>query len=144
MKLPQFLESLEDNLHNFVEYSSNLDLSDPELQKHMIFTQSEYTRNLLKRGENNSYDLILICWDTDSESPIHSHLGSECFVRVLSGHLLEKIYKVNSVVLHQQSESILCPGDTTFINDNIGVHRMSCVNKAISLHLYVPSIEFLR
>lgn len=34
----------------------------------------------------------MLCWNPHQESPIHSHSGSECFMRVLRGDLVESQY----------------------------------------------------
>ena len=40
----------------------------------MMMIRTQYTRNLV--GYNNSFTLLMLCWDRGQESPIHDHAGS--------------------------------------------------------------------
>ena len=51
-----------------------------------------YTRTLLDKG-NGHYNLMLLCWNTGQESPIHNHPNSHCFMKTLKGKIHEEVYK---------------------------------------------------
>jgi len=57
----------------------------------LLILQKKYTRNLIATDERN-FALMLLCWNPQRGSPIHSHAGSECLLRVLRGQLLESSY----------------------------------------------------
>lgn len=92
--------------------------------------------------------MMTICWSPGSCSPIHSHAGAHCFVRVLSGRIDEAIYTkpidANSQQpLDLQLSRTLSTGDTVYLRDDIGIHRMENTFKegAITLHLYSPPYD---
>jgi predicted metal-dependent enzyme (double-stranded beta helix superfamily) len=59
--------------------------------KYKVFNEEKsYTRNLIV--ENDAYSLILLCWNPKKFSPIHSHGGANCFVRIIEGTLTEHFY----------------------------------------------------
>ena len=50
---------------------------------HLITLCDRYTRNLV--GENDQFNLILLCWSEGNASSIHDHTGSECIMKCLQG-----------------------------------------------------------
>lgn len=63
-------------------------------------------------------------------------------MRVLSGSIEETLYG-SSPDLSVKRSTILCNGESSYINDAIGLHRIankSGVVPAVSLHLYSPPI----
>jgi cysteine dioxygenase len=102
---------------------------------------------------------MLLCWEKGQGSPIHDHAGSSCWVKVLSGELLEVLYEspgsggggtggatgggrmqVKSTSKVKASARGDCC-DMSYMNDTKGVHsirNMSCTEVAVSLHIYAP------
>src|SRR5262249_46158871 len=50
-----------------------------------------YTRNLVYR--NDLFELIALCWEAGSQSPIHNHAGQLCWVTIQQGALRFENYK---------------------------------------------------
>merc|ERR1719319_1217825 len=77
-------------------------------------------------------------------SPVHSHGGSECIVKVLSGEAKELMFDNpmatgNHGPLNLQRESVVYPGQVTDIDDGHAVHALgSNGNRLVTLHLYIP------
>src|SRR5687768_7197153 len=44
---------------------------------------NRYTRNLVYR--NDCFELLLLCWDAGSRSPIHGHSGQRCWFMPVAG-----------------------------------------------------------
>ena len=103
-------------------------------------------------------------------SPIHNHSGSECFMKVLEGKLLESRYympnttentaQLNSIennnnnnpscettpktcYLTVKEKNCLTAGSIAYINDTIGLHKVENIysEPAITLHLYMPPYD---
>jgi cysteine dioxygenase len=49
------------------------------------FAPRRYTRNLIYRDE--LFELIALCWDARTESPIHNHSGQLCWLSIQQGAL---------------------------------------------------------
>ena len=49
------------------------------------FAPGRYTRNLIYRDE--IFELIALCWEPHTESPIHNHAGQLCWLSIQSGSL---------------------------------------------------------
>lgn len=92
-----------------------------------------------------------MCWSPKQQSAFHAHEGSQCFVKILHGRLLEqrlaypalhnstKISLMNSGRL--TSANYLNTNQVTYIDDSIGLHKVmndSEDQPAISLHVYLP------
>ena len=78
---------------------------------------------------------------------------SSCFMRVLDGAVSETLYQPGAieycddqgiaprVAMHEGTTRNLQAGAYTYINDNIGLHRVGNPNRwkgAMSLHIYAP------
>lgn len=106
-----------------------------------------YTRNLIHE-EPGVFSLMLLCWNPGSASPCHDHNGSECFMRLLDGSLLETRHTSTAetttvtATTHEMKN-----GDVLFINDRLGRHSMQNPSQtltATSLHLYLPPYRTCR
>jgi predicted metal-dependent enzyme (double-stranded beta helix superfamily) len=104
-------------------------------------TMKNYTRNLIAT-DNQTFTLLLLCWNPQKCSPIHDHPCNGCWMRVLQGSINEKRYirDDENNLLVCSSDSTFCQGDETFINDTLGYHKIGNNGEelAISLHLYSP------
>lgn len=120
-------------------------------EKYVFLDEFRYTRNLIDVG-NGNYNLILLCWNVNHQSPIHNHNGSHCLAKVMEGCLTETLYewpkecgkaKGNEAPLQVTQETNMPVNEVAYIHDKIGLHRIA--NKqsspAMSLHLYSPPIE---
>ena len=59
---------------------------DPaSLGRYLHFAPGRYTRNLIYRDE--LFELIALCWDARSQSPIHNHSGQLCWLTIETGAL---------------------------------------------------------
>jgi cysteine dioxygenase len=116
-----------------------------EIQKYCYFDEAiSYTRNLIATDHEN-YTLLLLCWNK-SESPIHNHPGDGCYMRVVAGSIVEKLYDVqqrNSAASTKNTHDVVDSDAATttlectatnhyetnmvaFINDAIGYHSIGC------------------
>ncbi|XP_076438055.1 cysteine dioxygenase type 1-like [Babylonia areolata] len=133
-----------------------------EWKKFAKFDTHRYTRNLVDEG-NGKFNLMVLCWNEAQASSIHSHAGSHCFLKVLSGNVREEMYgwPERYVTSHQQTgttevakadEGEMVPKEEltfdsdrcTYICDDLGLHRVenpSHVDKAVTLHLYSPPFD---
>ncbi|XP_053214274.1 cysteine dioxygenase type 1-like [Panonychus citri] len=128
-----------------------------EWRKYAHFDRHRYTRNLVDTG-NGKYNLILLCWSPGQGSSIHDHANSHCFMKIMSGSLVETQFQwpedkeVTSDNDYDDELKIISSttykcDQVTYINDSIGLHRvenMSHVEPAVSLHLYSPAITNCR
>lgn len=115
--------------------------ADPEeWGQFAVFDPYKYTRNLIEQNEH--YLLMLLCWSPCQQSPIHDHAGSDCWLRVLKGDLVETLYDyVENVPPIPRRNTCFHAGQISYINDTLGIHMMSnksCETSVCTLHLYAP------
>src|SRR5690349_22797298 len=70
------------------EVSSRLKgvLLDPRtLAPYLHFAKNRYTRNLIYRDD--LFELLALCWDPHTDSPIHNHSGQLCWLSIQQGAL---------------------------------------------------------
>ncbi len=109
------------------------------------FSPDQYTRNLVARNEH--FEMIVLCWGAGQQSPIHNHANQNCWMAVLEGEISEVQFRVVSrattIELAQCATKLYGPGQVSFINDDIALHRVAPVPRGtgISLHLYSKPID---
>lgn len=138
---------------------SKYELKPKDWAKYVHYDKMRYTRNLISIGSGNRFGLMILAWGPGQRSPIHDHDGSHCIMRVLEGSLVETLYNkegskeasssdsdtsMSAPKYEKTRETVLSTGQTAYIHDKIGWHRVSNPSmsvSAISLHLYAPPIE---
>jgi cysteine dioxygenase len=88
--------------------------------------------------ENNFFEMYIITWNTYQRSMFHDHSENGCHMLMLQGELIEEITNSTNTIT---TTSHYKEGDVTFINNDVGLHRISnpsSTNIAISLHVYSP------
>lgn len=121
----------------FSKYTSN----ELDWAKYAFYDpQVKYTRNGVS-SFGSLANLLVLVWTPGMGSAIHDHSNAHCIVKVLKGQIQETVYKkpvntnleVDKVALYKKNE-------VTYINDNVGLHRMHNIGTepAVTLHLYTP------
>jgi cysteine dioxygenase len=106
-----------------------------------------YTRNMVYCDPGGRFCLMILCWNPGQSSPCHDHSGSECFMRLIEGSLIELRFQPSAKGPTLIGSEAMHPGITAFINDSIGLHAVSNPSKterAVSLHLYIPPYKSCR
>lgn len=127
---------------DFANIIQSINLSSTVFERYMSWCTKCYTRNCI--AENEEFELILLCWEKGQKTPIHDHGGEECWVKVIQGGFKETIYRVNKDGELKSVNSIISKtGDTSYMIDFMGCHRLENINdgRTISLHLYAKPIR---
>ena len=111
-------------------------------QRFAFFSDEHYTRNLVDTSE--LFELMVVCWSPEQESPIHNHAGSNCWMGVLEGHVEEVHFDPphEGKPPVQRHARTYQRGQVAFIRDEIALHqvRTSPGKRAATLHLYAGPI----
>lgn len=155
---PNLFQRLVENLRDVLGPTSGIDSEDvdaEELQQLMrnyksyepnwkqfalADSCSNYTRNLIDKGNGKS-NLLILVWNPSKGSPIHDHANAHCIMKVLKGSLKETRYawpdkdtlKPPEVV----QEQVFGTDEVTYMSDTLGLHTISNPdpeNIAVSLH----------
>lgn len=144
------LANLINSLQNarITQYKNVLEqaiISTEDIKKFSFFSDNFYTRNLI--FANDKFELIALCWKGLQRTPIHDHNGSDGWLRVVQGAVLETIYEWNKTSKKANLKKIISkeelgPGGTSHVNDDIGVHSICnhSNGETITIHLYAPRI----
>ena len=143
LSLSEFLTNLETSTTaEYVVNMRNVKITDEELEQFASFSKDGYIRHCFVNNER--YEVLLLCWERDQQTPIHSHGGQECWVKVVRGQIEEVHYKkTRDGICKETKRSIREQGDISYMNDELGLHTLGSVGhqRAISLHLYACPIE---
>lgn len=97
------------------------------------FIKNEYYRNIVY--SNNLFEIIIISWSPSSITPIHYHPENGCLLKILQGELNEELFLNNKDI----KNNILTTNSISYLDNNIGTHRISTKENTVSLHIYSPS-----
>jgi len=135
--------AIENLLQNYVPDSASMlwwdSICRPFLSKDQIYSRIQVFH---VPGKLN---LLVLCWNKDSKSMIHTHGGvdSQCFIRGIRGHLIEKVFELpppnssGAPVAFQTTRHIKA-GSVSYMNDAIGMHEIYSAEFSITLHAYIP------
>merc|ERR1719296_11131 len=125
-----------------------------------------YTRNLVFSNEH--FDAILMCWPPESESAIHDHAESSCWVALVEGEVVEVRYRLprmdrkflinelsnptgsvgTCTLLEKMGETTLSANSfgTAYVNNERGIHSVAnrSDRPAYTLHVYAPGLRKMR
>ena len=123
-------------------YAGSMD----ELSRYALFDEHKnYTRNLIAT-DNETYSLMLICWNKEKFSPIHDHPCDGCWVKVIAGTVQEVRYKEKDGRM-VETENIVVDSGVLYMHDSMGYHKVGNPSDSIdamTLHLYCPPFEKCR
>lgn len=99
------------------DYKSKQD----EWAKYAYYDMRKYKRNLV--AEYDKFNVMIICWGPGSQSCIHDHSGSHCFMKILDGELIESRFAwpdPNRIAEGQEmchlSDTLMKRDDVIYIN----------------------------
>lgn len=123
---------------------NNFTRAGPILQKYNGIDWKNYQKFNPERYErakvyqNNEFEIYIITWGPEQESPIHDHPDYGCWLKMLQGNLHETIYNLQEKPIENK---VLVPGDVGFMHNDYGYHKIANKSPHIStsLHVYSPS-----
>ena len=124
---------------------SELQLTCDDVREHIQFSEKQYARNLVRKGE--WYHLLVLCWKNGQRSPIHDHAGSSCGVRVLRGVMTETTFDFapNGHVKAIGSRDLAAGGVCG--SQDSDMHQISNLQAGdadlVTLHVYSPPLLWM-
>lgn len=132
----------EEERTTYTKIIQSLDLPPSALKPFASWSNECYTRNCIINTDK--FELILICWEKEQFTSIHGHNGEECWIKVIQGEFKETIYQLDEIEeLQAIRTSISAEGDSSYMIDFMGFHRLENSNnkRSMSLHLYAKPIR---
>ena len=123
-------------------------LEAESLRPYLHFLRRRYTRNLVYRDAR--WEVLLVCWDTGTASPIHDHGGQRCWLRVLSGVLSLEDFPLLSGgrapgparLGPPRTRGPVGEGAVDFRSPDDSIHRVRVLQgPAVTLHVYAGPVE---
>ena len=144
------IESLADELDRLEKSDrpkimKRLDLSADVFKPYATWSDEGYTRNCVARTDE--YELLLLCWDKEAETPIHGHGGQDCWVYQIEGTVEEiRVKEDENGELKETHRMELAPGKVSYMHDRMGFHqiRNPFNQRAMTLHIYAKPIDACR
>ena len=124
-QIKNILEQIDNNIfleeyknYNFININNN----DYIYTKYIIYS-------------SNICDIILIKWNKNSITKIHDHPKNGCIIKIFNGKLLEECYNNN---LDLVKKNYLTENDIGYKISNNILHKITCIDDAYTLHIYIP------
>lgn len=144
----QLIQVLENSqASDFVKISKRLKLKASDFEEYASWGKDSYTRNCVSR--NKHYELLLLCWDAQQDTPIHCHNGEECWVYNLQGNFEEIRFDYQGQAeeeLVETSRETMATDEISYMHDNMGFHSLHnrSNQRGMTLHLYMNPIDSCR
>lgn len=116
------------NLYNGIDWKDYINISN---------NNNNVKYNKVYIYNSDIFELSIITWLPFITSPIHNHAKNGCLIKILDGELIEEQF---SYELVKTKENKTEKGEFSYIDNTIGLHKVSNPNSSItvSLHLYSP------
>ena len=141
--ITEFIEKLDGSeIESFPKLIKKLNIPYSEFEKYATWNEYRYTRNCIARTA--TYEMILLCWNKEQETPIHEHGGQKCWVYQVNGEVEEYRYqKEKTGELTETSKANLTSGNITYMDDRMGYHALKNIynHRCMTLHIYVLPID---
>jgi cysteine dioxygenase len=121
-----------------------IQLDPSTLAPYLHFAPRRYTRNLIYR--NDLFELIALCWEPHTASPIHNHAGQLCWLSIQQGSLrLENFHSLDGPgpgtgirIIPKGGIEHAGVGCLDLQQGDDAIHRVSNPfdERAVSLHVY--------
>ena len=122
-------------LDELIKYASDYSFNAEALP--VSFDNEKYVRTPIYKDDN--LEIVCICFSPGQTSSVHDHQGSNCVIRVVSGKMLEQLFRDNGTHNVFVSNHYLNAGDVSGL-DGVAIHQISNVNKegTVLLNFYSP------
>ena len=106
-----------------------------DCKEYIQFEEDGYKRNFVKKWD--LFDVIVICWNQWSRTPVHGHPSEWCYVKILEWNIKETLYSKDNQVMKNKNHY---KWDLLYSHDSIWFHTLenTSVEDVISLHIYAP------
>ena len=113
-----------DNLKKYLKIIEKYNGLD--YKNYIDFNTDYYKRIKLDKYSNDKFELILICWNKDQITKIHSHSDNGCLMKILEGEIEEIIYDKNKNIINKNiyKKNIYKKNNVSFIHNEIGYLKL--------------------
>lgn len=139
----QLVEALQNKSFgvSYLEIMKSIDIPEQDFERFYTWNKEHYTRNCLVRNE--SFELLLICWERGQKSPIHDFDANAAWIHTIRGRLKEECYRLTEEGLEKVSSVLLGTSEFSFMSHPITIHRYynNYESRSVSLNLYSKPIS---
>ena len=151
-----------EKLEKFIEYLAPLtsrpsvdDLRDQMLKFHVSaveiegfvhFNKSGYRRNMV--FENETVELLCLCWKSGQRSPIHNHASSIGGVKIVEGVGTETVFETTPSGYIKAVSSNDYERGLVMVSEDADTHQIANLQSEgkdlVTLHIYSPPLRSMR
>ncbi len=124
------LTEIKPNIKDFINQSVIT-----HLYSNAKYSLGKYNRIKMSDYSNELFEIILICWDKDSNTKIHDHPDGGCILHLINGELEEHLYDKQLSLI---TITKVVPGMSSYMDNSIGYHKIKSPDYSMSLHIYSP------
>ena len=146
--LVEYLDGLKERatIATLLDLLGNSQVTMADIEPFVCFKDDTYQRVLVSSGEH--YEMLVVCWKSGQQSPIHDHAHSTCCFRVMQGVCTETVFDFSSEGLVVERECHDLPEGYLTASQDTDTHQVSNVQpegkNLVTLHIYSPPLGAMR
>ena len=124
------------------EHLLAVDVNIEEMGEFVRFNDSGYRRN--KVFENDTVELLCLCWKSGQRSPIHDHAHSVCGVKIIEGVSTETNYEMTPSRYIKAVGSNDYPEGLVLVSEDADTQQLDNLQASqdlVTLHVYSPPLR---
>lgn len=148
-RFTQYLSHLPEedfNVETVFKLMQIVNINPEEIKKCLNFSKDSYARNLFYK--DSRFEVLVMCWDKNQQSPIHDHDQSFSVEKIFSGKIINTNYQridPNTDEIKELDSQDLPIGGVIFSAPG-EIHKIEPADNlpAISIHLYSPPLKQMK
>lgn len=123
---------------NYVQILNSIKFNFKEIEHLCFWDADNYSK--IGVGSGSDYELVLICWENNQQSPIEPIKNQKSYTYVLKGELTEDVFSESSEERISEESKVLQKRVVSKLETSHGKEhslRNSNTGRTVSLHLYV-------
>ena len=146
--LVEYLDSLGERatIPTLLDLLGNSKVTMADLEPFVCFKDETYQRVRICSGDH--YEMLVVCWMSGQQSPIHDHAHSTCCFKVMQGVCTETVFDLSAGMHVVEREQHDLPEGYMAASQDTDTHKVSNLqppgSNLVTLHIYSPPLGAMR
>ena len=146
--LVEYLDGLKEraSIEMLLDLLGKSSVTMADLEPFTCFKDDTYQRVHVSSGEH--YEMLVVCWKSGQQSPIHDHAHSTCCFRVMQGVCTEIVFEFSPEGRVVERERHDLPEGYLTASQDTDTHQVANAQpegqNLVTLHIYSPPLGAMR
>ncbi|MGB1258506.1 MAG: cysteine dioxygenase, partial [Akkermansiaceae bacterium] len=130
-----------------LEHINATHITAEDMKCFVKFNDHRYRRNMV--FENETVELLCLCWKSGQRSPIHDHAQSVCGVKIIGGVATETVYEMTPSGYIKAMCSRDYKNNCAMVSEDAETHQVANLQgnddeALVTLHIYSPPLRKMK